>query len=92
MKIVKGFFPNGRWFAGLTMLLVLYVGYTTVGPVVETILPNIAQPLTSPWGNEVISNMVGNFWWGIVIIAVGFLGYLLMAGIPGTDVESYENY
>lgn len=84
-------FPNSKWFAGLTFLLVAYIGYGTMGPIIETQLPNAAQQVgTNPWGMEAINNISTNFWYGIVIIFLGFLGYLIMAGIPGTDVEEYH--
>lgn len=88
---IKSFFPNGKWFAGLTFLLVAYIGYATMGPVIETTLPASAQLAgTNPWGMEIISALVTNWWYGIVMIFLGFLGYLIIAGIPGTEVEEYH--
>jgi len=84
-------FPNGKWFAGLTFLLVAYIGYATMGPIIETTLPASAvQVGTNPWGIEIINAITTNFWYGIVMIFLGFLGYLVLAGIPGTEVESYR--
>jgi hypothetical protein len=62
-----------------------------MGPIIETTLPNSAvQVGTNPLGLEIINNISGNFWWGILMIFIGFLGYLIMAGIPGTEVEEYH--
>lgn len=84
-------FPNGKWFAGLTLLLIAYIGYSTMGPIIETTLPNSAQQVgTNPWGMEIITNLVGNWWIGVVMIFVGYLGYLVLAGVPGTEVEEYH--
>lgn len=84
-------FPNGKWFAGLTFLLVAYIGYSTMGPIIETSLPSsAAQVGTNPNGMEIIGNISSNFWYGIVMIFLGFLAYLIIAGIPGTEVEEYH--
>jgi len=84
-------FPNGKWFAGLTFLMIAYIGYTTMGPIIETSLPASAVNIgVNPWGMETINNIGTNFWSAIILIFIGFLGYLVLAGIPGTEVEEYH--
>lgn len=85
------FFPNGRWFYGLALMLVSYAAYISAGSLVENTLPTILKPLAhTSWAREVIDSTSGNFWIGVVLVFCGFLLYLVFAGIPGTEVEKYE--
>ena len=84
--------PFNRWIAGLVMLLTVYFVYGGTSHMVETDLPAAATTLsTNQYGMEIISNIVGNYWWGTLLFVLAGLILLFMAGIPGQQEETrYE--
>lgn len=81
-------FPFNKWVSGIILLLVIYYGYGVFGPLIETHLPDAAETADSNvYVNNVISNVSNNFFIGVIILVLGTMLYLLIAGIPGQQEE-----
>lgn len=90
--------PMNRWFGGLILLFTAYYAYNLVGgPVVETALPAAARQATVDdirytYVDQILTNITTNFWYGVILFFGAVMLYILIAGIPGQQEETWQNY
>lgn len=85
--------PFDRWTAGVVLLLTTYLMYAFTGFIVEDTLPQVAADHgTTQYGIEIINNLTGNFWWGVLMFMGAGLLLIIVAGIPGQQEETKYDY
>ena len=83
-----GLLPFDRWISGMILILAVYLMYGGTGHIVENELPQAAEDAgVGQWGTEVINNLVGNFWYGILIMIFAGLLLIFVGGLPGQQEE-----
>jgi len=93
----KRFLPNNRWFGGLIILFTVYLAYGIFAPLFEVYLPQSAAStgmgaIQQFQVNGIISTVENNWWYGILLLTLGTLLYLLIAGIPGQQEEKWQDW
>lgn len=85
--------PFNRWIAAVILMLIIYLSYGVGSRLLETDLTNAADIVgVSQYADEVIGNVIANYWYGILLSVGGAMLLLVIAGIPGQQEESRYDF
>lgn len=78
-----------KQLAGVILLLTVYFVYGIFGPIIENKLPSAVEQLdVGQYGNTIVTNVSNQFWYGALLLFLGFMFYIAFSGVPGQQEET----
>jgi hypothetical protein len=81
--------PFSKWFFGLVMLFTVVICYEFFQPLIEVTLPNnLNVASANGYVQEIVGDFSSNWTLGMMALALAFMLYMFLGGLPGQQEET----